>query len=127
MAARGHRVMAVAPRYACYEEGWETGVRLEVDVFHSRHQVGFFHGFVGGVDVVFVDHPCFSNRHGSEIYAGEFFLFLFFWKKGSEREGDKKKREKEKKLTFLSFFGLFFSSLSFSLSLSPFQKQQTKN
>ena len=119
--------MAVAPRYACYEEGWETGVRLEVDVFHSRHQVGFFHGFVGGVDVVFVDHPCFSNRHGSEIYAGEFFLFLFFWKKGSEREGDKKKREKEKKLTFLSFFGLFFSSLSFSLSLSPFQKQQTKN
>ena len=82
MAARGHRVMAIAPRYACYEEGWETGVRLEVDVFHSRHQVGFFHGFVDGVDVVFVDHPCFSNRHGSEIYAGEemreeFFFFFF--------------------------------------------------
>lgn len=71
MAARGHRVMAVAPRYACYEEGWETGVRLELDVFHSRHQVGFFHGFVNGVDVVFVDHPCFSDRHGSAIYAGE--------------------------------------------------------
>ena len=64
MAARGHRVMAVAPRYACYEEGWETGVRLELDVFHSRHQVGFFHGFVNGVDVVFVDHPCFSDKIG---------------------------------------------------------------
>lgn len=32
MARRGHRVMVVAPRYADYAEGWETGVRVNMSV-----------------------------------------------------------------------------------------------
>ncbi len=32
LARRGHRVMVVAPRYRNYEEGWETGVRVQLGV-----------------------------------------------------------------------------------------------
>ena len=39
LARRGHRVMAVAPRYAHYEEGWETGVRRRFRVFGSEQEV----------------------------------------------------------------------------------------
>ena len=39
LARRGHRVMAVAPRYAEYEEGWETGVRIRLGVFGQEQQV----------------------------------------------------------------------------------------
>jgi len=71
LARRGHRVMAVAPRYAEYAEGWETGVRITLNVFHTSVEVGFFHGFVDGVDVVFVDHPCYHGRSGGAIYGGD--------------------------------------------------------
>lgn len=40
LAARGHRVMVVAPRYKNYEDAWETGVRLRVRVFDSNQEVG---------------------------------------------------------------------------------------
>lgn len=69
LAARGHRVMCVAPRYANYPEGWETGVRLRLKVCGSDVEVGFFHGFIDGVDFVFVDHPCF-HAHAKNIYGG---------------------------------------------------------
>jgi hypothetical protein len=39
-------------------------------------QVGYFHGYVDGVDFVFVDHPCFHNR-GSQIYGGSREELLF--------------------------------------------------
>jgi len=39
LARRGHRVMAVAPRYAAYAEGWETGVRLKIRVCNQDHEV----------------------------------------------------------------------------------------
>ncbi len=32
-------------------------------------EVGYFHGFLDGVDYVFVDHPCFHAFAGS-IYGG---------------------------------------------------------
>jgi len=32
--------------------------------------VGYFHGFVDGVDVVFVDAPCFKGRSGGDLYSG---------------------------------------------------------
>jgi hypothetical protein len=54
LAARGHRVMAVAPRYGSYEDAWETGVRLRIKVFGQDHEVGFFHSYVDGVDHVFI-------------------------------------------------------------------------
>ncbi len=37
---RGHRVMAVAPRYASYAEGWETGVRIRYHIFGKDEEVG---------------------------------------------------------------------------------------
>jgi starch synthase len=71
LAARGHRVMAFAPRYACYEDAWETGVRIRVRVFGQDHEVGFFHCFVDGVDHVFLDHPAFlSIGAGGDLYGG---------------------------------------------------------
>lgn len=39
LAARGHRVMVVVPRYGNYEEGWDTSVRLKIRVFGSDHEV----------------------------------------------------------------------------------------
>ena len=120
LARRGHRVMAVLPRYADYEDGWETGVRCTFDVFGGSHEgeknggereedhrgacfcfahtpassshhrfppatiptpppplslsfptVGYFHGYVNGIDVVFVDHPAFKGRSGAALYAGD--------------------------------------------------------
>ena len=98
LAKRGHRVMVVIPRYQDYVEGWETGVRCTFDLFGGSHEgevverkrgrasllrlslshilppppsVGYFHGYVNGVDVVFVDHPSFSGRTGPTLYAGD--------------------------------------------------------
>ena len=33
-------------------------------------QVGYFHGYLDGVDYVFVDHACFQGRQG-DIYGGD--------------------------------------------------------
>ena len=39
LARRGHRVMVVVPRYSNYEEGWETGVRVQLGVGGSTVEV----------------------------------------------------------------------------------------
>ncbi|CAL5222405.1 g4764 [Coccomyxa viridis] len=70
LARRGHRVMVVVPRYSNYEEGWETGVRARFRVSGSDTEVGYFHGYLDGVDYVFVDHACFQGRQG-DIYGGD--------------------------------------------------------
>jgi starch synthase len=77
LARRGHRVMAIAPRYQNYDDAWETGVRHRMRVFHQDVEVGYFHAFVDGVDYVFVDHPCFHGRKGGEIYTGAREEILF--------------------------------------------------
>ena len=40
LARRGHRVMVVAPRYANYEEAWDTSVRITVNAAGSHVEVG---------------------------------------------------------------------------------------
>lgn len=40
LARRGHRVMVVAPRYANYEEAWDTSVRITVNAAGSNVEVG---------------------------------------------------------------------------------------
>lgn len=35
-----------------------------------RLQVGYFHGYLDGVDYVFIDHACFQGRQG-DIYGGD--------------------------------------------------------
>lgn len=76
LARRGHRVMVVAPRYGEYAEGWETGVRRQMRVFGGDQQIGYFHGYIDGVDYVFVDHPCFHNL-GENIYGGDRMQIAF--------------------------------------------------
>jgi len=69
LAAKGHRVMVIAPRYSNYEDAWETGVRHRLRVLNSDQEVGFFHCLKDGVDYVFIDHPAY-HAWGHEIYGG---------------------------------------------------------
>lgn len=73
MAANGHRVMTVTPRYDQYKDGWDTGVEVELIVGNRTETVRFFHCYKRGVDRVFVDHPIFLEKvwakTGSKIYG----------------------------------------------------------
>ncbi|PSC74906.1 granule-bound starch synthase chloroplastic amyloplastic isoform X1 [Micractinium conductrix] len=69
LAARGHRVMCIAPRYKIYDDAWETGVRHRMKVWDSDQEVGYFHAYQDGVDYVFIDHPSYQTW-GHEIYGG---------------------------------------------------------
>ncbi|KAK9834131.1 hypothetical protein WJX81_000869 [Elliptochloris bilobata] len=77
LAARGHRVMVIAPRYlnggqndALYEDAVDTGVRAELALGGCGPQTaGFFHLHRNLVDWVFVDNPVFhrpGNPYGDE-------------------------------------------------------------
>ncbi|GAB4816234.1 hypothetical protein N2152v2_003280 [Parachlorella kessleri] len=69
LAARGHRVMVIAPRYKQYDDAWETGVRHRIRVFDAEQEIGYFHAYQDGVDYVFVDHPSY-HHWAHEIYGG---------------------------------------------------------
>ncbi|KAM4105266.1 hypothetical protein ACJW30_06G219200 [Castanea mollissima] len=80
MAANGHRVMTVSPRYDQYKDAWDTDVVIELKVGDKIEKVRFFHCHKRGVDRVFVDHPAFLEKvwgkTKSKIYgpiAGEDF------------------------------------------------------
>ena len=50
---------------------------LCVHPWMSPHaQVGYFHGYIDGVDYVFVDHACFQGRQ-DDIYGGDRQQILF--------------------------------------------------
>ncbi|KAE8725342.1 Granule-bound starch synthase 1 [Hibiscus syriacus] len=73
MAAKGHRVMTVSPRYDQYKDAWDTCVLVELKVGDTTVTVRFFHCYKRGVDRVFVDHPMFLEKvwgkTGSKIYG----------------------------------------------------------
>lgn len=73
MAARGHRVMTVSPRYDQYKDAWDTTVVIEIQVGDRVEKVRFFHCYKRGVDRVFVDHPMFLEKvwgkTGSKVYG----------------------------------------------------------
>ena len=73
MAANGHRVMTVSPRYDQYKDAWDTSVLLEIEIGGRVETVRFFHCYRRGVDRVFVDHPLFLEKvwgkTGSKIYG----------------------------------------------------------
>ncbi|THU47948.1 hypothetical protein C4D60_Mb09t21060 [Musa balbisiana] len=73
MAANGHRVMTIAPRYDQYKDGWDTSVQVELKVGNRVETVRFFHCYKRGVDRVFVDHPMFLakvwGKTGGKIYG----------------------------------------------------------
>ncbi|KAI3704836.1 hypothetical protein L1987_75065 [Smallanthus sonchifolius] len=78
LAARGHRVMVVSPRYLyggpCDEKFAGTtnlDCTTKVKCFGGVQEVGFFHEYRKGVDWVFVDHPSYhrpGNPYG-DIYG----------------------------------------------------------
>ncbi|KAF8061313.1 SS1 [Scenedesmus sp. PABB004] len=85
LAARGHRVMVVTPRYANYPEAIDTGMRLDI----MGAEVGFFHHEHRGVDWVFVDHPAFprpggiyADKHG--VYGDNQFRYMLLSLAGLE-------------------------------------------
>lgn len=59
LAAHGHRVMVISPRYLNgvsdenFAYAFDTGKRIKVPCFGGEHEVGFFHEFRAGVDWVF--------------------------------------------------------------------------
>ncbi|XP_041028779.1 granule-bound starch synthase 1, chloroplastic/amyloplastic-like isoform X1 [Juglans microcarpa x Juglans regia] len=62
MAANGHRVMSVSPRYDQYKDAWDTEVTVELQVGDQKETVRFFHCYKRGVDRIFVDHPAFLEK-----------------------------------------------------------------
>lgn len=73
LAARGHRVMTICPRYDQYKDAWDTCVVVQIKVGDKVENVRFFHCYKRGVDRVFVDHPIFLakvvGKTGSKIYG----------------------------------------------------------
>ncbi|WOL19247.1 granule-bound starch synthase 1, chloroplastic/amyloplastic [Canna indica] len=73
MAAIGHRVMTVVPRYDQYKDSWDTSVPVELKVGDKIETVHFFHCYKRGVDRVFVDHPMFLEKvwgkTGGKLYG----------------------------------------------------------
>ncbi|KAH9731252.1 Granule-bound starch synthase 1 /amyloplastic [Citrus sinensis] len=67
LAANGHRVMTIAPRYDQYKDAWDTDVVIELKVGDKIEKVRFFHCHKRGVDRVFVDHPWFLAKGVSEV------------------------------------------------------------
>ncbi|KAL2527470.1 Starch synthase 1 [Abeliophyllum distichum] len=80
LAARGHRVMVVSPRYldgGPSEEKFANAVEVDqqskIYCFGGVQEVKFFHEYRGGVDWVFVDHPSY-HRPGTP-YGDKFGAF----------------------------------------------------
>jgi len=75
LAALGHRVMTIAPRYDQYEEAWDTSYWSSVPMGDCQVPVHCFHTIQSKVDRVFVDHDCFlakvQGKTGSMLYGPE--------------------------------------------------------
>jgi len=73
LAALGHRVMVISPRYDQYADAWDTSFWSSVTMGGKEESVHFFHAYKQKVDQVFVDHPTFSERvdgtTGSKLYG----------------------------------------------------------
>ncbi|XP_052173363.1 soluble starch synthase 1, chloroplastic/amyloplastic [Diospyros lotus] len=68
LAARGHRVMVVSPRYLHggpsdkkFAGVSDVGCQIQVYCFGGAQEVSFFHEYRSGVDWVFVDHPSYHR------------------------------------------------------------------
>ncbi|KAG8663160.1 soluble starch synthase 1, chloroplastic/amyloplastic isoform X1 [Manihot esculenta] len=68
LAARGHRVMVVSPRYLhfihqdkVFANALDLDRHIKVHCFGGAQDVSFFHEYREGVDWVFVDHPSYHR------------------------------------------------------------------
>merc|ERR550525_390057 len=75
LAALGHRVMTIAPRYDQYKEAWFAAYESQVPMGETAEPVRAFHCFQSKVDRVFIDHDCFlakvPGKTGSMLYGPE--------------------------------------------------------
>jgi len=75
LAALGHRVMVISPRYDQYAKAWDTSFEGSLTMGGKEESVRFFHCYQQKVDLVFVDHPSFLERvdglTGSKLYGPE--------------------------------------------------------
>nr|XP_043633783.1 soluble starch synthase 1, chloroplastic/amyloplastic [Erigeron canadensis] len=83
LAARGHRVMVVSPRYTLLSSADDDSNKFAATTTHldcptkvycsgGVHEIDFFHEYREGVDWVFVDHPCYhrpGNPYGDHSGA----------------------------------------------------------
>ncbi|KAG6391547.1 hypothetical protein SASPL_149303 [Salvia splendens] len=76
LAARGHRVMVVSPRYMDgglsdkkFANAVDTERPTKIHCFGGVQEVGLFHEYRAGVDWVFVDHPSY-HRPGTPYGDG---------------------------------------------------------
>ncbi|KAJ4950355.1 hypothetical protein NE237_027187 [Protea cynaroides] len=76
LAARGHRVMVVSPRYLrgdpsdkVFGSAIDIDCHIKVPCFGGLQEVAFFHEYRAGVDWVFVDHPSY-HRPGNPYGDG---------------------------------------------------------
>ncbi|KAA8533594.1 hypothetical protein F0562_030972 [Nyssa sinensis] len=79
LAARGHRVMVVSPRYLrgdpsdkIFANAVDLECLVKVYCFGGVQEVSFFHEYRAGVDWVFVDHPSYhrpGNPYGDSFGA----------------------------------------------------------
>ncbi|XP_042496904.1 starch synthase 1, chloroplastic/amyloplastic-like [Macadamia integrifolia] len=68
LAARGHSVMVVSPRYLrggpsdkIFGGAFDVNCRIKISCFGGLQEVAFFHEYRAGVDWVFVDHPSYHR------------------------------------------------------------------
>jgi len=75
LAALGHRVMVISPRYDQYKDAWDTSFWSSVTMAGKEEKVHFYHAYKQKVDYVFVDHPTFLERvnglSGAKLYGPE--------------------------------------------------------
>ncbi|MCB9700155.1 MAG: glycogen synthase [Alphaproteobacteria bacterium] len=62
LAARGHRVMAISPRYKHVPDARPLPLRARFHLFGQDHEVGYLAVDRDGVRWVLVDNPCFHRR-----------------------------------------------------------------
>ncbi|KAH9295848.1 hypothetical protein KI387_039436, partial [Taxus chinensis] len=69
LARRGHRVMAVAPRYGDYHEGTDMGIQKRYKIDGQDMEVRYYQTYIDGVDFVFINSPIFRGFNNN-IYGG---------------------------------------------------------
>lgn len=79
LAARGHRVLAISPRYKAVPDAVDTGARVLVRLFGHDHLVRYFVVDRDGVRWILVDNPCFHRegiyRDSEGAYADNLFRY----------------------------------------------------
>ncbi|GLT63661.1 hypothetical protein SLA2020_362070 [Shorea laevis] len=79
LAARGHRVMVISPRYLngtdsdkSFASALDLNQQIKIFCFGGAQEVAFFHEYRDGVDWVFIDHPSYhrpGNPYGDNLGA----------------------------------------------------------